>query len=139
MSIRDQAIGHVLEKIQELAAEAKRLHAEHKAALTSEWSRADFQTYSDHRDAIELQWAIADRWDLLAEAITAWPLFDEIDAEFPKAAPGAGEAEDSDETPVATCIRCNKPFAESDDYHQVAMSGPNSLLFIHSEDCEASK
>ena len=48
-------------------------------------------------------------------------------------------AADSAETfPIATCIRCNKPFNESDDYHQVAMSGPNSLLFIHSKDCEAT-
>jgi DNA-directed RNA polymerase subunit RPC12/RpoP len=43
--------------------------------------------------------------------------------------------DDSDDVPAAACIRCGRTFAESDDYHRVAEYGPNSLLFIHTEDC----
>jgi hypothetical protein len=43
--------------------------------------------------------------------------------------------DDSDDVPAAVCIRCGRTFADSDDYHRVAEYGPNSLLFIHTEDC----
>jgi hypothetical protein len=48
---------------------------------------------------------------------------------------GTYDDEPEDDYVPARCIRCGRTFAESDDYHQIAMSGPNSLLFAHSEDC----
>lgn len=42
---------------------------------------------------------------------------------------------DSDAPPTAACIRCGRTFADSDDYHRVTEYGPNSLLYIHTEDC----
>ena len=73
----------------------------------------------------------------LANAVTYDGLLERLAAE--REEKQRKRAADSVETfPIATCIRCNEPFGESDDYHQVAMSGPNSKLFIHSEDCEAT-
>jgi hypothetical protein len=83
MTSREQAIAVVLEKLHELAGIENALHANH-ARATKEIGSMSYQTYSDHHEAAELHYIVADYYELLIEAITAIPLFDQLDAQFPR-------------------------------------------------------
>lgn len=83
LNVRDQAIGCITEKLRELARIENALHANH-ARATKELGGMSYQTYSDHREAAELNYVTADYYELLIEAITAIPLFDQLDKQLPR-------------------------------------------------------
>lgn len=86
LTVRDQAIGCITEKLRELARIENALHANH-ARATKELGGMSYQTYSDHREAAELNYVTADYYELLVEAITSGSLFDELDKQFPRDEP----------------------------------------------------
>lgn len=81
VTVRDQAIACITEKLRELAGIENALSANHRRA-TKDLGGMSYQTYSDHREAAELHYVTADYYELLIEAITAIPLFDELDKQF---------------------------------------------------------
>lgn len=111
MTIRENAIALLVEKLREIEADAdqawKREDAwfaaiPQRTVATSTWELLD------HTDSRDLHYALAFRCEQLIEAITAIPLFDQLDADDAEA-----EELQSARKEVATCTdgcsRCGFP------------------------------
>jgi hypothetical protein len=89
--IREDAIALLVEKLREIGAEADQQCKQHREAEKSPGALADFRTFSDHREAAALNYALAYRCEQLAEEITGALLFDELDAQDEAAEEAATE------------------------------------------------
>ena len=101
-TVREEAIACITEKLRELASIENAQHAA-LARSTHEIGNMSYQTFHDRRAAAELHYVTADYYELLAEAITAIPLFDELDQQFPREEPMTNR--DVDPEHVAECDR----------------------------------
>lgn len=92
--IRTDAIALLVEKLREIEAKADQECKRHREAEKSPSALADFHTFSDHREAAAMNYALAYRCEQLAEEITGGLLFDELDAQDEAADQAARDAED---------------------------------------------
>ena len=100
--IRTDAIALLVEKLREIGAEADRETKRHTAAMASPAALMAFETYSDHREAAALNYALAYRCEQLCEEITGALLFDELDAQDEAAEQAARDAEAADDAMSAS-------------------------------------
>jgi hypothetical protein len=95
--IRTDAIALLVEKLREIEAEADRQTKRHTAAMASPGALLAFETYSDHREAVALNYSLAYRCEQLIEEITGALLFDELDAQDAAADRAERDAEAADD------------------------------------------
>lgn len=77
--IRSQAIALLVEKLREIEAEADQAHKQHSERLAVRPIGLTFESYNDHLDAKNLNYALAYRCEQLIEQIEAALLFEELD------------------------------------------------------------
>lgn len=113
MSSRDQAIANITEKLRELAGVENALHA-NLMRSTATVGDMPWQTYYNRREAAALHYATADLYELLIEAITAIPLFDDLEAQFSRGEQMTNR--DVDPEHVAECDAAADAYADTPMY-----------------------